>query len=356
MLHPRRALRPADRAVGGPGGDDPPGGRADRRRPRRAHRRAALADRRRSCLAVVFVGFQLVENHFLYPVVMSRTVRMNPLWVLLAVLVGANLGGVFGSALGALAGALVAIPVGGAIQVIVPGGLGPRPGPPPGRRAAGRAIRTAWRCGRRRAHRCGVPGSVQVSVSCRPSATRLVVLPTYNESENIDRVLRTDPRGPARGHRPGGRRRQPRRDGRPGRDSWARTSGAIEILRRDGKSGLGSAYRAGFRWGLDHGFDACVEMDADLSHDPEALPGPGRPARQGLRAGRWAPGTSPGARSRTGPGTAGSCPGAGTSTPRPCSVSAWPIRPRGSGPTPPRCSGGSTSTASGPTATGSRSR
>ena len=66
----------------------------------------------------VFVGFQLIENHFLYPVVMARTVRMNPLWVLLAVLVGANLGGVFGSALGALAGALVAIPVGGAIQVI----------------------------------------------------------------------------------------------------------------------------------------------------------------------------------------------------------------------------------------------
>jgi predicted PurR-regulated permease PerM len=67
---------------------------------------------------IVFVSFQLVENHFLYPVVMSRTVRMNPLWVLLAVLVGANLGGVFGSSLGALTGALVAIPVGGAIQVI----------------------------------------------------------------------------------------------------------------------------------------------------------------------------------------------------------------------------------------------
>ena len=67
---------------------------------------------------IVFVGFQLVENHFLYPVVMSRSVRMNPLWVLLSVLIGANLGGVFGSALGALTGALVAIPVGGAIQVI----------------------------------------------------------------------------------------------------------------------------------------------------------------------------------------------------------------------------------------------
>ncbi|HXA30992.1 MAG TPA: AI-2E family transporter [Acidimicrobiales bacterium] len=67
---------------------------------------------------IVFVTFQLIENHFLYPIVMSRTVRMNPLWVLLSVLVGANLGGVFGSALGALAGALVAIPVGGAIQVV----------------------------------------------------------------------------------------------------------------------------------------------------------------------------------------------------------------------------------------------
>jgi predicted PurR-regulated permease PerM len=67
---------------------------------------------------IVFVGFQLVENHFFYPVVMSRSVRMNPLWVLLSVLIGANLGGAFGSTLGALTGALVAIPVGGAIQVI----------------------------------------------------------------------------------------------------------------------------------------------------------------------------------------------------------------------------------------------
>jgi len=67
---------------------------------------------------IVFVGFQLVENHFIYPVVMSRAVRMNPLWVLLSVLIGANLGGVFGSTLGALTGALVAIPVGGALQVV----------------------------------------------------------------------------------------------------------------------------------------------------------------------------------------------------------------------------------------------
>jgi len=35
-------------------------------------------------------------------------------------------------------------------------------------------------------------------------------------------------------------------------------------MRRHQKGGLGSAYRAGFRWGLDNGFDACVEIDADL--------------------------------------------------------------------------------------------
>ncbi|MBV8463883.1 MAG: AI-2E family transporter [Acidimicrobiales bacterium] len=70
-------------------------------------------------MLVIFVGFQFFENHLLYPVVMSRAVQMNPLWVLLSILVGANLGGVFGSTLGALAGALVAIPIGGAIQVVV---------------------------------------------------------------------------------------------------------------------------------------------------------------------------------------------------------------------------------------------
>ena len=38
------------------------------------------------------------------------------------------------------------------------------------------------------------------------------------------------------------------------------------------KGGLGAAYRTGFRWALDHGFDAVVQMDADLSHPPELVP------------------------------------------------------------------------------------
>jgi dolichol-phosphate mannosyltransferase len=56
-------------------------------------------------------------------------------------------------------------------------------------------------------------------------------------------------------------------------ESLGKEIGGIELMRRSRKAGLGSAYRAGFRWGLHHGFDACVEMDADLSHEPEALPG-----------------------------------------------------------------------------------
>jgi len=46
----------------------------------------------------------------------------------------------------------------------------------------------------------------------------------------------------------------------------------VHVLHRGGKQGLGSAYRAGLRWGLDRGHEVLVEMDADLSHDPDDLP------------------------------------------------------------------------------------
>ncbi len=99
----------------------------------------------------------------------------------------------------------------------------------------------------------------------------LVVLPTYNESENIDRVLRRIRRTLASATvlvvddgSPDGTADIAERVGKE--------LGNIEVMRRHQKSGLGSAYRAGFRWGLDRHFDACVEMDADLSHQPEALP------------------------------------------------------------------------------------
>jgi dolichol-phosphate mannosyltransferase len=99
----------------------------------------------------------------------------------------------------------------------------------------------------------------------------LVLLPTYNEIENIEEVLRRT------------RAALPEADvlviddGSP--DGTADRAekldvelGGIEVLRRATKAGLGSAYRTGFRVGLARGYDVMIEMDADLSHDPAVLP------------------------------------------------------------------------------------
>jgi dolichol-phosphate mannosyltransferase len=139
--------------------------------------------------------------------------------------------------------------------------------------------------------------------SSRPSkdhtgAGALVVLPTYDEVENLPiilgrlfaavpdvHVLVVD-------------------DGSPdGTGRLAETMAAdderISVVHRTGKLGLGSAYVAGFGWGLERGYDVVVEMDADGSHPPEKLPemialvtaaAPGSPS---LAIGsRWVPGGS----------------------------------------------------------------
>ncbi|HTU39458.1 MAG TPA: polyprenol monophosphomannose synthase, partial [Acidimicrobiales bacterium] len=100
----------------------------------------------------------------------------------------------------------------------------------------------------------------------------LVVIPTYNESENIERMLhRIHECLPAAGVLVVD-------DGSPDgtADIVKKVAGElpdVHLLTRNEKSGLGSAYRAGFGWGLERGFDAFVEIDADFSHDPAALPG-----------------------------------------------------------------------------------
>ena len=70
-------------------------------------------------MLIIFLVYQQVENHVLNPIIMSKTVQLNPFWVLIAVLVGAALGGRVAGGLGTFVGALIGIPVGGAIQVIV---------------------------------------------------------------------------------------------------------------------------------------------------------------------------------------------------------------------------------------------
>src|ERR1041384_122588 len=97
----------------------------------------------------------------------------------------------------------------------------------------------------------------------------LVILPTYNESATVAEVLRrirasathtidvlvVDDNSP---------------DGTADL-ALADELGGIDVLRRPNKAGLGSAYREGFKLGLAQGYEALVEMDADLSHDPSVL-------------------------------------------------------------------------------------
>ncbi len=68
---------------------------------------------------VVFLAYTQIENHILNPIIMSRTVKINPLLVLLAVLVGAELGNLVGGLFGGFVAALLAIPLAGALQVLV---------------------------------------------------------------------------------------------------------------------------------------------------------------------------------------------------------------------------------------------
>ena len=68
---------------------------------------------------VVFLIYTQIENHVLNPIVMSRTVKINPLLVLLSVLIGASIGSWVGGFFGGFVAALLAIPIAGAIQVVI---------------------------------------------------------------------------------------------------------------------------------------------------------------------------------------------------------------------------------------------
>ena len=97
----------------------------------------------------------------------------------------------------------------------------------------------------------------------------LVVIPTYNEAENIDDVVGRTRRAVPDAHVLVVDDNSP-----DGTAAIVEALGDdhVHLLRRPGKAGLGAAYRAGFTWGAAEGFDVMIEMDADLSHDPAALP------------------------------------------------------------------------------------
>ena len=101
----------------------------------------------------------------------------------------------------------------------------------------------------------------------------IVIIPTYNEKENIENIIRAVFALPKSFHI------LIIDDGSPdGTASIVKGlmeeefAGRLFLVERQGKLGLGTAYICGFKWALEHGYDFVFEMDADFSHNPEDLP------------------------------------------------------------------------------------
>ncbi len=99
----------------------------------------------------------------------------------------------------------------------------------------------------------------------------LVIIPTYNEAENITRLI------PSVLSQAEGLHVLIVDDGSPDGTamlvrSMMNGDARIHILEREKKQGLGTAYRAGFKFAIDHHYDCIFEMDADFSHNPDEIP------------------------------------------------------------------------------------
>ena len=103
------------------------------------------------------------------------------------------------------------------------------------------------------------------------SLKAVVVIPTYNERDNLERLARQILSQDQAIHLLVVDDNSPDGTGELA-DRLAAETSRVSVLHRAGKLGLGSAYREGFRLALDMGADLVVQMDADFSHDPAVLP------------------------------------------------------------------------------------
>lgn len=103
-------------------------------------------------------------------------------------------------------------------------------------------------------------------------SSRLVIIPTYNEKENIENIIRAVFSQPIVFHILIIEDGSP--DGTAGivRNLQTEFPDKLFMVERKGKLGLGTAYIAGFKWALEHKYDYIFEMDADFSHNPNDLP------------------------------------------------------------------------------------
>lgn len=99
----------------------------------------------------------------------------------------------------------------------------------------------------------------------------LMIVPTYNERENIERLVARLRALPGNVHVLIVDDNSPDGTGELA-DHLAASDGGVHVLHRAGKQGLGTAYKAGFAFGLSRGYHYLCTMDADFSHSPEALP------------------------------------------------------------------------------------
>jgi dolichol-phosphate mannosyltransferase len=99
----------------------------------------------------------------------------------------------------------------------------------------------------------------------------LVIIPTYNEAENVRPIVERVRTSVPAAHILVADDNSPDGTGKIA-DELAAADDHVHVLHRLGKEGLGAAYLAGFAWGIDAGYDILVEMDADGSHQPEQLP------------------------------------------------------------------------------------
>ena len=99
----------------------------------------------------------------------------------------------------------------------------------------------------------------------------LVIVPTYNESENLELIASRLHAAVPTAHLLVVDDNSPDGTGKLA-DELSAVHDWAHVLHRSGKQGLGAAYMAGFGWAREHGYDVVVEMDADGSHAPEQLP------------------------------------------------------------------------------------
>ncbi|MEU1624700.1 polyprenol monophosphomannose synthase [Streptomyces sp. NPDC020096] len=104
-----------------------------------------------------------------------------------------------------------------------------------------------------------------------PLGKVLVIIPTYNEAENIKPIVARVRESVPEAHLLIADDNSPDGTGKIA-DELASEDDQVNVLHRKGKEGLGAAYLAGFRWGIEEGYGVLVEMDADGSHQPEELP------------------------------------------------------------------------------------